>query len=64
MDTIEYWGEWWIPVEDDEGWQPTDAEDRISGVLEFDPSNGGELDLMGTLTGIAGRSADIETIHG
>lgn len=64
MDTIEYWGEWWIPVEDDEGWQPTDAEDRISGVLEFDPSNGGELDLMGTLTGVAGSSADIETIHG
>ncbi|TKX48307.1 hypothetical protein EXE49_16340 [Halorubrum sp. ASP121] len=64
MDTIEHWGEWWVPVEDDERWQPKNAEDRISGVLEFDPSNGGELDLMGTLTGIGGGPEDIDTIHG
>ena len=64
MQAIEYWGEWWLPVEEEDEWQPENAEDRVAGVLEFDPNNGGELDLMGTLTGIGSGSGEIDTIHG
>lgn len=64
MDEIEYWGEWWLPVEDEDEWQPTDSENRVAGVLEFDPETGGELDLMGTITGVELGRDEIETIHG
>ncbi|AKH98666.1 ApeA N-terminal domain 1-containing protein [Halanaeroarchaeum sulfurireducens] len=64
MHEIEYWGEWWLPVDEEGEWQPEDPDDRVAGVLEFDPDEGGELDLMGSLTGKGGGTGEIETIHG
>ena len=64
MDEIEYRGEWWIPDEDTEEWVPEDDAERTAGVLEFDSDNGGDLDLLGALTGIGEPPREIDTIHG
>lgn len=64
MHTIKHRGEWWLPVEDEDEWQPQDAEDRVAGVLEFSPDDGGELDLMGSLTDVGSDPGEIETVHG
>lgn len=64
MEEIEYRGEWWIPDPETDEWVPEDADDRTAGVLEFDPDNGGELDLIGTLTGIGEPPKEIDIIHG
>lgn len=64
MDEIEIRGEWWIPNEDADVWVPEDDADRTAGVLEFDPEDGGDLDLLGALTDVGEPPQEVDTIHG
>lgn len=40
MEELEYRGEWWLADENE--------EDRVGGILEFDPDEGGNLELIGS----------------
>lgn len=42
---FQYQGHWWLPGAD---------EDRVPGILKFDPDEGATLDLMGSLKGLEG----------
>lgn len=64
MDEIEYRGEWWLPDEDTDEWVPEDDAERTAGVLEFNPDDGGDLDLLGSLTDIGEAPREVDTIHG
>lgn len=56
MQTFEYRGEWWLPEDED---------DRVAGVLEFNPETGGELNLIGKFGGhVHGPTGEVEVIHG
>ncbi|PSP37983.1 hypothetical protein BRC71_08405 [Halobacteriales archaeon QH_7_65_31] len=64
MDEIEYRGEWWIPDENTDEWVPEEDAKRTAGVLEFNSNDGGDLDLLGTLTDIGDPPREVDTIHG
>ena len=64
MDKIEYRGEWWIPDEASDEWVPEEDAKRTAGVLEFDSDDGGNLDLLGTVTDIGEPTQKVDTIHG
>ena len=42
---FEYQGYWWLPGAD---------EDKVPGILKFDPGNRATLDLLGSLKGLKG----------
>ncbi len=42
---FEYQGYWWLPSAD---------EEKVPGILKFDPEDGASLDLLGSLKGLKG----------
>lgn len=64
MDEIEYRGEWWIPQKDTDEWVPEEDAERTAGVLEFNPDDGGNLDLLGALIDNGEPPREVDTIHG
>jgi hypothetical protein len=57
MNSLEYRGEWWLAEED--------KEDRVAGVLEFNPNDGGELELIGAFDGFGhSHSREVDFING
>ena len=51
MDRFEYRGYWWLPDTPD---------NRVPGTLVFDPEEGTNLDLLGSLRGLEGVSAPLD----
>lgn len=57
MDELEYRGNWWLADEDE--------EKQVAGVLEFDPDDGGTLELIGSFDNFGNnRSREVDLING
>lgn len=57
MEDLEYRGEWWLAEEGE--------EERVAGILEFDPDEGGTLELIGSFGGFdRGPYGEVDLIKG
>jgi site-specific recombinase XerC len=51
VDEFEYQGYWWLP---------DGCEEKVPGILKFDPDDGASLDVLGSLKGLEGTVDPLE----